>query len=250
MRKVLVVSLIINILFLVFFIVFLINNKSCVVNFSSKLFSGNIKAIQSSMPAPHMPEWYYMNSRLWKEKRALYEAMPNEANEIIFVGNSLTFACNWAELLQNPKVKNRGIEGDNTEGLLERLDEITESLPDKIFLMMGVNDIGYGLSVDVITANYSTILTRIKQASPLTRVYVQSVLPIKGLKGRNNDSIIALNEKLQLLAVENSAVFINLYPEFLDSDGELNMSYSYDGLHLNTNGYLLWKSKIEKYVAE
>lgn len=250
MRKVLVVSLIINILFLVFFIVVVINNKSCVVDFCTKLFSGNDKTRQSSMPAPHMPEWYYMNSRHWKEKKAMYEAIPNEANEIIFVGNSLTFACNWAELLQNPKVKNRGIEGDNTEGLLERLDEITESLPDKIFLMMGVNDIGYGLPIAEITANYQTILTRIKQSSPLTSVYVQSVLPIRGLKGRNNDSIKVLNENLQLLAGENTAVFINLYPDFLDSDGELNMSYSYDGLHLNTEGYLLWKSKIEKYVAE
>lgn len=249
MNRLFVISIILNLIFLVLFSYWIIQ-KGGIELIKSKIQSVCSKEKKSGMPAPDMPEWYYLNSRHWKEKRALYEAMPNESNEIIFVGNSLTFACNWAELLQNPKVKNRGIEGDNTEGLLERLDEITESLPDKIFLMMGVNDIGYGLSVDEITANYSTILTRIKQASPLTRVYVQSVLPIKGLKGRNNDSIIALNEKLQLLAGENSAVFINLFPEFLDNEDELNMSYSYDGLHLNTEGYLLWKSKIEKYVAE
>lgn len=210
----------------------------------------NSKQIKNEMPAPNMPEWYYQNSREWHEKRDLYAALPNEPDEILFVGNSLTYACNWTELFQNPKIKNRGINGDNTEGLLERLDEITESKPDKIFLMIGINDIGYGLPFEYVVNNYNMILQRIKSETPNTRLYLQSVLPVKGLKDRDNKSIIALNEKIETLANENKSKYINLFPEFLDTHNELSIDYSSDGLHLNTEGYLLWKKLIENYVAE
>ena len=46
----------------------------------------------------------------------------------------------WSEIFQNPNIKNRGISGDVTEGILYRINEITESQPLQVFLMIGTND--------------------------------------------------------------------------------------------------------------
>ena len=42
-------------------------------------------------------------------KKSVFETMPNEKGEIIFLGNSITAGVEWAELFNNPKIKNRGI---------------------------------------------------------------------------------------------------------------------------------------------
>ncbi|HPQ96908.1 MAG TPA: GDSL-type esterase/lipase family protein, partial [Thiolinea sp.] len=63
-------------------------------------------------------------------------------------------------------MKNRGIGGDDTGGVLGRLDEVVRSRPDKIFLMIGTNDLSAGKSVEQIIANYRLILRRIREASP------------------------------------------------------------------------------------
>ena len=74
---------------------------------------------------------------LWVGKTTLFEALPNTPGEIIFVGNSITDGCEWAEMFGNPSIKNRGIGGDKIKGVLLRLPEITESLPQKIFIQIG-----------------------------------------------------------------------------------------------------------------
>ena len=65
----------------------------------------------------------------------------------LFLGDSLTEYGNWRELFPGLDIKNRGIAGDTTDGVLHRLDGITALSPDKIFLMIGINDLLMGRSV-------------------------------------------------------------------------------------------------------
>ena len=111
-------------------------------------------------------------------KKDVFESMPNTEGEILFVGNSITAGGEWSELFNNPNVKNRGISGDVTEGVLFRLEEITDSKPSKIFLMIGVNDLSLGISIDSILTNYETILTKILDETPSTKIFIQSILPV------------------------------------------------------------------------
>src|SRR5690606_19998654 len=62
--------------------------------------------------------------------------------DVVFIGNSITFWADWPVLLNDCDVKNRGIPGDNSFGLKERLYEITRAKPAKIFIMIGINDLG------------------------------------------------------------------------------------------------------------
>ncbi|QKZ15828.1 hypothetical protein HU175_19850 [Spirosoma sp. KUDC1026] len=80
-------------------------------------------------------------STSYEQKRTLFESLPNTKKEIIFLGNSISDFGEWAELFDDPHVKNRGISGDLSFGVLARLGEVTASKPAKIFLLIGINDL-------------------------------------------------------------------------------------------------------------
>ena len=239
MKKILMTSVILNIIFLIL-LGYVFSKKNGVIYLKTKLGMGN--------KASEKPYWYYKNYQHWKETKSLYDVLPKDSNEIIFLGNSITYGCEWAELFRNPGIKNRGIGGDNTEGILERLTEITESKPDKIFIEIGTNDLALNMRIDEICNNYGKIIDRIKLSSPGTKVYIQSVLPTCDNLERSNDSIVVLNKRLKNISNEKSVKYLNLFDGFTDSNGKLDMKLSYDGLHLNGQGYLIWKKIIEKDV--
>src|SRR4051812_41615083 len=62
-----------------------------------------------------------------------FKSYPNKNSDIIFFGNSITAGTDWNELLGIDNARNRGISGDISFGLLERLDEVTEGKPAKVF---------------------------------------------------------------------------------------------------------------------
>jgi hypothetical protein len=77
----------------------------------------------------------------YDQRKSLFEKLPDTRKEIIFLGNSITDGCEWSELLADRHVKNRGISGDVTAGVLNRIREITASKPAKVFLLIGINDL-------------------------------------------------------------------------------------------------------------
>lgn len=193
-------------------------------------------------------------STYYEQRKSFFESLPDTEGEIIFLGNSISDGCNWSELLNNPRAKNRGISGDNTGGILNRLDEVTSSRPAKIFLMIGVNDLARGVSEETILSNYRSILENIKKGSPKTKVYVQSILPVNADFGKfsghvsKNKEIINLNEELNALAEEFKYVYLNLHASFVNEKGLLDPSFTNDGLHLLGAGYIHWKSLLGDYV--
>jgi lysophospholipase L1-like esterase len=180
--------------------------------------------------------------------------LPNEANEIIFLGDSITDGCNWSELLHDLRVKNRGISADITDGVLDRLDEVVESKPLKIFLMIGVNDLARGRTVDSIVKNIKRILDSIHEETPRTEIYLESLLPVNAVFGlaKNHTNktaeILAVNAALKKIAKNAKINFIDLHSLLKTESGLLDPEYTNDGLHLTGKGYLVWKSAIEKYL--
>src|SRR6476660_6151380 len=100
-----------------------------------------------------------------------FRSFPNSKNDVIFLGNSITAGTDWNELLRLPQARNRGISGDITFGVLERLDEVTEGKPAKIFILIGINDVSRNIPDSVIIANYHRMIDRIRKASSATRIY-------------------------------------------------------------------------------
>lgn len=194
-------------------------------------------------------------STYYYQRKSLFKVLPNTANEIIFLGDSITDGNNWSELFGNPLVKNRGISGDVTQGVLCRMEEVLESDPAKIFIMIGINDLGAGRSVQYVLTNYEKILQAIQKESPKTQIYIQSLLPVNPDFGmfaghmKAMDEIPVVNKGLKKLAENYDATYINLYAGFTTEKGKLKPKFTNDGLHLKGAGYLKWKKMIDQYIS-
>ena len=181
------------------------------------------------------------------QKVTLFRLLPDEKNEIIFLGNSITDIGEWTEIWHNIKVKNRGISGDNTFGVLARLDEVLSSKPAKIFIMIGINDLAKATPDSIIVDNYKKIIARVKKESPKTKLYVESILPTNNdfveFKNHQNkmEHIQFVNKKLQEICVAEKLFYVDLCNSFLNEQGKLDKKYTNDGLHINGYGYMKWK---------
>jgi len=180
-------------------------------------------------------------------RNEVFDQLPNDSNEVIMLGTSLTQNFEWHEMFRSVNIKNRGINYDVTQGILQRLDEIVESKPKKIFIEVGINDIRKKYSIDSIFNNYVNIIITIQRKSPNTKIYIQSLLP--STKALNN-KIIDFNKRLKDYCVKNNITFIDLYSGFA-SGQILNPIYDCgDNLHLSGSGYMEWCRLIKHYVNE
>ncbi len=190
----------------------------------------------------------------YARKADLFPYLPNTPDEIIMLGNSITDGGNWAELLQDSRVKNRGISGDVTRGILNRLDEVTESQPLQIFLLIGINDLSKNASQNIIMENIQTIIQRIRTASPQTEIFVQSVLPVNPAYDRypkhvsKSAEVLLLNQALVQFCKQTNLTYINLFPHFANEEGFLDPNYTNDGLHLTGAGYIIWRDILKPYL--
>ncbi len=186
-------------------------------------------------------------SSYYRHKVSQFRLLPNTENEIIFLGDSITDIAEWGELFGNKLIRNRGISTDNTFGVIARLDEVVESQPNKIFLMIGINDIAKKIPDSIIVKNIQRMVMIVRQKSPKTKIIIQSILPtnnefIEFSGYQNKDSHIQyVNEQLNEFCKKEHLSFVNLYPIFLNENNKLSNQFTSDGLHLNGAGYMLWK---------
>ncbi|GJM34287.1 MAG: sialate O-acetylesterase [Saprospiraceae bacterium] len=195
-----------------------------------------------------------MHSTYYYQKKSHFEQMPNTKKEIIFLGDSITDGCEWSEVFGNKKIKNRGISGDVTQGVLDRLEEVTESHPRKVFLMIGINDLARGVTTGKVIKNIHDIIQHIREASPKTEIFIQSLLPVNDSFGKfdkhvnKTEAVLTVNVALQKMAGKQ-VTYIDLHQAFANEDGKLDSAYTNDGLHLNGAGYSLWVAEIQRFVG-
>lgn len=228
-----------------------------------KLFSAKLHVYIRNMAAALLPALFAMISpamacadEYWEQRTSLFDLLPVHENDIVFFGNSITDGGEFAELFGMPNIKNRGIRSDVITGLEKRVSQITAGHPAKIFLLIGINDVSHGLSADVLGRRYESLVKKIREQSPSSKLYLQSVMPVnndfrryKGLVGKEK-VIRAFNERIRRIAETNGATYIDLWPFLAGSDGKLKKAYSNDGLHLNGAGYRAWTDGIRHYVKE
>lgn len=156
-------------------------------------------------------------------------------------------------MLQLKQARNRGISGDITFGVLERLNEVAEGKPAKVFILIGINDIARNIPDSVILDNYKRMIQGIKAASPKTKIYFNTLLPVNKTfpdKAHFNkdEHIAAVNNGLRELVKQEKVTLIDIHPVFLNAENMLDKAYTYDGLHLNAEGYQRWAAILRSYV--
>ena len=174
--------------------------------------------------------------------------------QIIFIGDSITDLYPLDSYYSDLSVAtdNRGIGGDTTEGVLKRLQvSLFDLAPSKIVLMIGVNDIYTGRSIDETYSNYEKILSQIETNLPEAKVYCMSVISQNETLNKlanfditaNISKIISLNQKIKSLTETKTQLkYIDLFTPTSTENNMLINSYSDDGIHLNANGFNVWTS--------
>ena len=186
-------------------------------------------------------------------ERMKYFAQLNAPEKaIVFLGNSITEAGEWQEVLPGKKVLNRGISGDNSFGVYARLDALLVLKPAKVFLLIGINDLKRGTPVEVILNNYTKIIKKIKKDAPKTILYLQSVLPvaesvIPAIYAKiTNKKVKELNKGIGGLANTHRLTYVDLYNDvFISNEGQLKIEYTTDGLHLKAAAYIIWAKYLQ-----
>lgn len=178
-----------------------------------------------------------------------YATLGHDGARIFFVGDSLTDRCEWAELFGRCDIASRGIDGDTTDGVLNRIGEVTARKPSKIFIMIGGNDFVIGRSVETVADNYRKILARIRSESPGTIIYIQSNLPtLYRLFPLPRTLIRELNARTRSMADNRNIFFLDIYSRMADANGDLVEAFTIDGAHLNGRGYQVWRDAIREHV--
>lgn len=185
-----------------------------------------------------------------KARRAQLFAASTPQARVVMLGDSITHEGLWPEYFPEAAPLNRGIGGDTTQDILERLDAIYPLRPRQLFLLIGINDLNMGRRPEQTLANYALILDRLREHLPSTRVFVQSVLPVgASWKLARNRNVIALNRRIEALARERGLAFIDLHPHFCNAGGELRAELSNDGIHLGPGGYAEWCARIRPLIG-
>ncbi len=184
----------------------------------------------------------------------MFELNTTTKTDIIWLGDSITDGGEWAEFFPNKKVLNRGISSDNTFGILNRIREVTNRKPKKIFLLIGINDIARNIPDDIIITNFKKIIDSVSLFSPKTKLYIQSILPTNdkftNFKNHQNktEHIITINKAVEKMCDNKKIIYVDLYSNFINAEGKMNEKYTNDGLHLLGEGYSKWQQILTQII--
>ena len=205
-----------------------------------------------------LEEWLLKEQAKMQDKYRELNQVSVKEPDIIFIGDSIVEYYPLQELLQTNKVLiNRGIRGYKTDLLLDNLDaHHFGSALDKVFILIGTNDIGKEIPQSETLENLEGVIQKISREYPLAQIQLLSVLPVnegEEYKGtvylRTNEKIQDLNRAYQGLAsIYTNVQFIDLYETLLDETGQLDQEFTTDGLHLTIAGYALLSSELDKYL--
>ncbi len=179
-------------------------------------------------------------------------------SEVIFLGDSLTRSGWWDKLIAGSLITNQGINGDTTEKTLGRIGTIIQKKPEKIFIMVGINDLWQQIDTRVSLEYYRQMLVVLRAKLPKTKIFVQTLIPIheelfsSRYQGTlSNEKIFSFNEKLTHLTREFDASLIDVCSFFLKHSQTkgLDPRHTTDGIHLSGEGYKLWSVILSQCLA-
>lgn len=130
-----------------------------------------------------------------------------------------------------------------TKSLVE--DCVSLSGAKKVFIMLGMNDIGL-YSKEESIENYKELVGNILEKSPDAVIFIQSMTPITAGSNSSlsNDSIREYNGMLLDMCEEMGWYYLDVASVLYNSDGSLEEAYCSDaesmGMHFTNEGCLKW----------
>lgn len=218
---------------------------SLAINVAGLLFFAGRKIQFHSQPKenPQIKYWDRWNVN----QVSVFKWLEIDTADYVFVGNSLTEGFPLQEIFHSTHFKNRGVMGNRSSHIRERIGSIAGCHPKKIFLDVGINDILNDLPADSPRINFRAAVDTIRARSPQTEIIAQTVLPLGPSQKAKEPLVLAFNAWLKEFCRQENIACIDLFPAFL-KDGVLDQSLTLDDIHINGKGYAIWKKRLQPYL--
>ena len=205
-------------------------------------FGFHLPKIEKDKNQQQLVKEYYDN------KLNLYQQENDKYNDyevdVVFLGDSLTDGYNLKLYYPDYVVSNRGIGGETTHGLEERLKVSAYDLKPKVVVML----IG-GNNLNTMFENYEDILIGLKDNLPNTKVILLSLTAMGKDWGHKNEIACLNNVKIKLLAEKYDYTFVDLFTPLFDINiGEVYSDYTTDGAHFTSKGYEVVTSIVKPVI--
>ena len=200
----------------------------------------------------YVEEYNYLYNSKYHAKTSIYPLYTKE-RKIVMLGSSLTDNANWDELLDRSDIANRGIGGDVSEGMLERMNYVINVKPQICFIESGINDIAKGFSDEIILENLNSIIDILEENNIIPVLNTVSFITSESESKRRvsrNKNIKRLNDKIIHLAQEKNISIIDLNT-YISKNNALMPEFAIDDrIHLSDLTYEIWTAEIQRILNE
>ncbi len=205
----------------------------------------------SKPPAPLVGE-----SPPFEDEIALFEAADRISSpprgSVLFVGSSsIRLWPNLEADFPNAGVLQRGFGGST----LDQVDHYAPRIvlpyfPRLIILYAGDNDLAEGRTPQQVLADFKTFVRLVRPPMPKTRIVFVSIKP--------STARVALLEKMratnalirQYIATDPSLTYVDVFAPMLGPTGlPRDELFQPDGLHMNAQGYAIWRTLLQPLVS-
>ena len=188
-------------------------------------------------------------------RAATYEFVPVDMtwfDDALFIGDSRTVGLrDYTDLSEHAdfycetsltiyKVLDKEFKG---KGMIQQA--LAEKDYKKIYLMVGINELGTG-TTETYLEKYTEVVNTLRELEPEAVIYLQGVMRVSEAKSSqdnifNNQNINARNNAVATLADNLQIFYIDVNDVVSDEQGALSAEYTHDQIHLLGKYNELWK---------
>lgn len=176
-------------------------------------------------------------------------------NDALFIGDSRTVGIseygdlNNATFFANPGMSVYNVFDKNVSvpkvGKLKLKDLLTSKQYGKVYVMLGINELGYNITKTL--ENYKKLLEYIENTQKNAIIYVEANLHVTEEKSKkdkiiNNANIDKFNNEISKLADNKKIFYIDINEKFDDKSGNLSSEYTKDNVHIYAKHYKEWSN--------
>lgn len=179
------------------------------------------------------------------------------------ISNADYYAINGASTTSLLKYTGFPLSGTHTDAdgnEVQNIGSLSEALNEKnygkVYIMLGVNEIGGGsYHQQNFYNNMSALISTVRQSQPSAAIYLISTTPVsqkcsESRKDINRDNLIAFNDTIKQLCRDKSLYYLNVFDLLADSNGYLPKSYCMsDGIHILSPQYRQIKDYLCTHTA-
>lgn len=181
-------------------------------------------------------------------------ARPPAAGGILFVGSSSIRL--WTDLERQfgtpAGIIKRGFGGSQLGDCVKNLERLVlKYQPRAVLVYAGDNDLAAGIPPEEVERRFVAFVDGVRAKLPATRIAYISIKPSPA-RAALLPQIRATNALIRTAAAAREQVeYIDIFTPMLGDSGEPRPElFRDDALHLNADGYALWRRIIAPYVAQ